>query len=146
MTTVPYLKPLPQVSEENRPFWDGLRQREFRAPRCNDCGDFGWVPYPACRACFSTDLEWVPLSGDGVIYSYSVVHRGPGAFSGDVPYVLALVELTERPQPMLVLAQLDGCPPDQVRIGLPVKVTFHDIPGEDVTLYRFAPVTIPADA
>jgi len=139
--TAPYLKPLPQVSEENRPFWEGLSEREFRGPRCRSCGQFGWVPYPACRNCFSTDIEWVPLSGRGVIYSYSVVHRGPAAFAGDTPYVVVMVELAEQPQPMIVLGQLDDCPLDQVRIGLPVSVTFHDIPGEDVTLYRFAPST-----
>jgi uncharacterized OB-fold protein len=137
----PYLKPLPQISEENRPFWDGLREREFRAPRCRDCGEFGWVPYPACRNCFSTDLEWVPLSGKGVIFSYSIVYRGPGAFAEDVPYVLVLVELAEQPQPMIVLGLLEDCPHADVRVGLPVTVTFHDIPGEDVTLYRFAPDT-----
>jgi uncharacterized OB-fold protein len=69
------------------------------------------------------------------------VHRGPAAFAGDVPYVVVMVELEEQPQPMIVLGQLDDCPLDQVRIGLPVSVTFHDIPGEDVTLYRFAPST-----
>ena len=137
----PYLKPLPQVSEENRPFWNGLREREFRGPRCRDCGEFGWVPYPACRNCFSTDLEWVPLSGKGVIFSYSIVYRGPGAFAEDVPYVLVLVELAEQPQPMIVLGLLEDCPHTEVRVGLPVTVTFHDIPGEDVTLYRFAPDT-----
>jgi len=137
----PYLKPLPQVSEENRPFWNGLREREFRGPRCRDCGEFGWVPYPACRNCFSTDLEWVPLSGKGVIFSYSIVYRGPGAFAEDVPYVLVLVELAEQPQPMIVLGLLEDCPHADVRVGLPVTVTFHDIPGEDVTLYRFAPDT-----
>jgi uncharacterized OB-fold protein len=137
----PYLKPLPRVSEENRPFWDGLREREFRAPRCRDCGEFGWVPYPACRNCFSTDLEWVPLSGKGVIFSYSIVYRGPGAFAEDVPYVLVLVELAEQPRPMIVLGLLEDCPHADVRIGLPVTVTFHEAPGEDVTLYRFAPDT-----
>jgi uncharacterized OB-fold protein len=139
MTTALYRKPLPQIGEENRAFWEGLRQGEFRAPRCRECGNFAWIPYPACRTCLSTDLEWVALSGNGVIFSYTIVHRGPGAFQDDVPYVVVLVEMEEKPQPMLVLAQLDDCPLDQVRIGLPVTVTFHEIPDEDVTLYRFTP-------
>jgi len=139
MTTTSYRKPLPQVSEENRPFWDGLRQHEFRAPRCRACGQFGWVPFPACRNCLSDDIEWVPLSGQGVIFSYSIVHRGPGGFADDVPYVLVLVEMAEKPQPMLVMANLVDCPLDRVQIGLAVQVVFDDIEGEGVTLYRFAP-------
>jgi uncharacterized OB-fold protein len=139
MTTTVYTKPLPAISPENEPFWAGLRERRFAAPRCRRCGDFGWIPYPACRTCLSTDLEWVTLSGRATIYSYSVVHRGPGAFNDDVPYILVLAEMEERPRPMLVLAQLVLCPPDEVRIGMPVEVTFTDIPDEAVTLYAFAP-------
>jgi uncharacterized OB-fold protein len=137
MTTDSYTKPLPVISPENRPFWDGLRERRFLAPKCRQCGDFGWIPYPACRTCLSTELEWVELSGRATVYSYSIVHRGPGAFADDVPYVLVLAEMEERPRPMLVLAQLTGCALDEVRIGLPITVTYTDIAGEDVTLYSF---------
>ena len=140
MTSDVYLKPLPEISTENRPFWDGLREREFRAPRCTECGDFGWIPYPACRTCLSTEIEWVALSGAATVFSYSIVHRGPGAFADDVPYVLILAELAElaeQPRPMLVLAQLTGSPLADVRIGLPIEVAFHDIADEDVTLYSF---------
>jgi len=27
-------------------------------PRCADCGDYNWVPYPACRSCQSERQEW----------------------------------------------------------------------------------------
>jgi hypothetical protein len=139
MTTAIYTKPLPEISDENRPFWEGLARRQFLAPRCADCGDFGWIPYLACRTCLSTDLTWTPLSGLATIFSYSIVHRGPGGFADDVPYVLVLAEMLEQPRPMLVLAQLTGCDLDDVRIGLPVQVAYTDIPGEDVTLYSFTP-------
>jgi uncharacterized OB-fold protein len=139
MTSAVYTKPLPEISEENQPFWDGLRRKQFLAPRCTECGNFCWIPYPACRTCLSTDLEWVPLSGQATIYSYSIVHRGPGAFADDVPYVLVLAEMQERPRPMLVLAQLTDYALDEVRIGLPVEVAYTDIPSEDVTLYSFTP-------
>ncbi len=49
--TQPYNKPLPQRSPENEEFWAGLEAREFRVPKCNNCGHWGWVPYPACRNC-----------------------------------------------------------------------------------------------
>jgi len=139
MSPSTYTKPLPAISPENQPFWAGLRERRFQAPRCKNCGDFGWIPYVACRTCLSTDLEWVSLSGRATVYSYSIVHRGPGAFNDDVPYVLILAEMEERPRPMLVLAQLTDCPLPEVRIGLPVTVAYTDVDGEDVTLYSFIP-------
>src|SRR2546430_17057889 len=31
---VAYLKPLPEITELNRPFWDALKRHEFTVPRC----------------------------------------------------------------------------------------------------------------
>lgn len=137
--TVTYLKPLPEISEQNRPFWDGLRDHEFRVPRCTSCGDFNWIPYPACRSCLSESQEWTPVSGDAVVWSFSVVHRGPGAFNDDVPYIVVLAKLAEEPRSLIVTGNLVGVDPAQVTIGMPIKVIYEEIPEEDVTVYRFAP-------
>jgi uncharacterized OB-fold protein len=136
----PYLKPLPQKQPENAPLWEGLTQREFRAPRCNNCGAWNWVPYPACRECLSEDLTWTPLSGNGTLFTYTIVHRGLGAFHKDVPYVVALVEMELPPggkRAVIVLGNIVGVPHDDLHVGMPLKMTFKDIEGEDVTLWEF---------
>lgn len=133
----PYLKPLPQVTEANREFFEGLKRREFLVPKCGQCGDYNWVPYPACRSCLSEDQTWTRVSGEATVYTYSVIYRGPGAFDADVPYVVVLGELTERPRPCLVLGNLVGTDPDQVRVGMPIQIGYQDIPGEDITLWRW---------
>jgi uncharacterized protein len=135
--SAPYLKPLPQVTEANREFFDGLKRREFLVPKCGQCGDYNWVPYPACRSCLSEDQTWTRVSGEATVYSYSVIYRGPGAFDADVPYVVVLGELTERPRPCLVLGNLVGTDPDQIRVGMPIQIAYQDIPGEDITLWRW---------
>jgi uncharacterized OB-fold protein len=136
---VTYLKPLPEISEHNRPFWDGLRAHEFRIPRCRECGDFNWIPYPACRSCLSERQEWTAVSGDAVVWSFSVVHRGPGAFNDDVPYVVVLAKLREEPRSIIVTGNLVGIDPAEVKIGMPIKVVYEEVPEEDITVYRFAP-------
>ena len=73
-----YLKPLPAITELNQPFWDALTRHEFVVPRCEDCGDYNWVPCPACRSCLSERQAWTPVSGHGTVYSYTVSYRGPG--------------------------------------------------------------------
>ena len=128
----PYLKPLPVPSELNRPFWEALRRHEFVVPRCADCGDYSWLPYPAWRSCQSEHQVWTPVSGNATVYSFTVVHRGPGAFDADVPYVMALGQLVEQPRPCNVLANL-------VEIGMPLKVGYVEVPGEDITLYQWLP-------
>jgi uncharacterized protein len=132
-----YLKPLPEIREENRPFFDGLRAERFLVPRCEN-GHYNWPPMPACRTCLSEELAWTEVSGRGELWSYTVVHRGPGAFDDDVPYVVALVKLEEHPRSLLVLGNVvRGA--DSLAIGAPMQITYEDIPGEDVTLWRFAP-------
>ena len=73
--------------------------------------------------------------GRGTVYSFSVVHRGPGPFSAAVPFVVAYVELAEGPR---VLTNIVGCEPEEVHIGQPVSVVFCDT-GEGSALYRFRP-------
>ena len=74
--------------------------------------------------------------GPGVL---TAAHRGPGAFGADVPYVMALGQLVEQPRACNVLANLVGCDPEDVRIGMPVQIGYVDIPSEGVTMYQWLP-------
>lgn len=133
----PFLKPLPQITEQGKPFWDALAEHRFVVPRCDDCGHYNWVPYPACRSCLSESQTWTEVSGTATLFSFSVVHRGPGAFGAEVPYVVALGELVEQPLPCLVLGQLVGSDPADLRVGMDLRIAYEDIPGEDVTMWRW---------
>ena len=130
-------KPLPELSGFNAPFLEGLVRHEFSVPRCRDCGDYHWVPYPACRTCLSDALSWTPVSGKAELYSYTVVHRGLGVFAEESPYVVAIGELVEQPRPCLITAQLVGTPWQDVRVGLPLQIGFVDIPDAHATSYRW---------
>ena len=133
----PYLKPLPAITPQGEPFWDALKRHEFVIPKCDNCGDYNWVPYPACRTCLSEAQTWTPVSGNATLFTFTVVHRGPGSFNDDVPYVIGLAELVEQPRPCLVLGNIVGIDIDQISIGMPLQVAYEDIPGEDVTMWRW---------
>jgi uncharacterized OB-fold protein len=141
-----YLKPLPQIEPRNKEFWDGLAAGEFRVPKCDDCGHYNWVPYPACRSCLSENQTWTPVSRDATVWSYSVVHRGPGAFNADVPYAVVLAKLAEEPRGCIVLGNTVGIDPADLYVGMPLRIVFEEIPGEDVTVYRFAAAGSPEAA
>jgi uncharacterized protein len=133
----PFLKPLPEVTPQTAPFVEGLRKHQFLVPKCQSCGDYSWIPHPACRSCLSEDLVWTPVSGEATLYTFTVVHRGPGAFSLDVPYVIAMGELVEAPRACIVLGNLVGTSPDALAIGTPIQIAYQDIPGEDATMWRW---------
>lgn len=134
-----YQKPLAEVTDFNRPFFDGLRDHRFLIPHCLECGAYHWIPYPACRSCLSLDLEWAPVSGEATLYTFTAVHRGPGAFAGDVPYTVAIGELVEQPRACLVVATLVGAAPNELQIGDGLRIAYEDIPCEDMTVYHWAP-------
>ena len=139
----PYLKPLPEVTEFNRPFFEALKNHRFVVPRCQECGHFSWIPYPLCRTCLSEEIVWTEMSGKATLYTFTVVHRGPGAFDSDVPYVVGMGELVERPRTCLVVAHLAGASPDSLRIGQPLQIAYQDIPSADSTVYHWT--TVPTD-
>ena len=132
-----YAKPLPEITDESRPFWEGCRRHELLVQRCRACGARQHYPRGVCAACWRDDLEWLPSAGRGRIYSFTVTHRTQArGFRDELPYVLAWVELDEGVQ---VLTNVVGCDPAAVRVGLPVRVTFEDVTPE-ISIPRFTPV------
>ncbi len=135
MTTT-HAKPLPSISDFNRPFWEGAKLHEFRMQQCDDCGKV-WGPNgPVCPHCFSTRYSWRPLSGKAKVASWVVFHKlYHPSFSGDLPYNVAFIELAEGPR---IIANIVGVPNDQIHIGMPLEVTFDDI-NEQISIPRFKP-------
>jgi len=131
-----YDKPLPHVTALARPFWQGTREHELRLQRCRACGSFQFPPQVLCRSCLTEEQDWTATSGKATVYSFVVQHRpATPAFVDDVSYVVAVVELDEGP---LMLTNIVGCTPDEVKVGMPVEVTFVDATDE-ITLYPFRP-------
>jgi uncharacterized OB-fold protein len=54
------------------------------------------------------DMEWRQSKGEGVIATFTVVHRAPDpAFKADLPYVIAIIELDEGVRLMSNLVEFD---------------------------------------
>lgn len=132
-------KPLPPITPETRPFWDGCRAGELRYQSCRGCGAPQFYPRTLCARCGGTDLAWRTSRGEGTVYAVTVVHRPPSAaFRADAPYALALVDLDEG---FRMMAQVGGTEPDRVAIGDRVRVAFER--RGDVAIPRF---TVAASA
>jgi uncharacterized protein len=127
-------KPLPIVTEENRPFWEGGASGELRVQRCTACGHLRHPVQPLCPRCLSPDLEWVALSGRGEVFAQAIYHRAfHPAFAADVPYNLVLVQLDEGPR---MYSNVVDCPLDQVRVGARVEACFDEV-ADGVWVPRF---------
>jgi hypothetical protein len=129
-------KPLPIPTLETRPYWDGCKRHELRIQRCAACSHFQFYPRLYCTGCFSDRVEWITASGRATVLSFTIVRRPVSqAFKDDLPYVVALVTLEEGPS---MMTNIVGCAPEQVGIGMPLKVTFEDW-SEEISIAKFRP-------
>ncbi len=133
--TQPAPKPIkPVISENNRPFWDGCRDRKLMAQRCTHCGEWRHPAAPVCPQCLGAGYEWQELSGRGELFSYIVIHRGYHPWWAQrVPYNVALIELEEG---VHMFSNVVGTPTEQLQVGQKVKVAFEQR-GDDLVVPVF---------
>ena len=97
-------------------------------------------PTPFCPECRSQEISWVELSGQGTVYSYTVVSRA--IFNGMedcLPYVPAVVELADAGGVRLITNIVDA-PIDAIAVDAPVTVVFDDLAtGTSIPRFRLAP-------
>ena len=109
------------------PFWEAARRHELSIPRCADCGHFRMPPTPFCPECQSQAIDWVTISGAGIVFSYTIVARAiiPG-MEDDVPYVPAVIELPEAPGTRLISNIIDA-PLSALAVGKTCQVCWSDV-------------------
>lgn len=93
-----------------------LREGRFMIQRCAICAQHVFYPRLLCTRCGRPELDFVPASGRGLVYSTTVQRRRPEQ-GGDQN--VALVDLEEGPR---LMTRVDGLAPSEVRPGLAVEV------------------------
>ena len=136
----------PQVTPDTDFFWDGTRAGELRIQQCASCGELRYPPGPMCPRCGEAARggnirsdersSYVVADGTGEIYSY-VVHRHPPVPGKRLPMVIAVVEL---PEGVRMTGEVLGVAPEDVRIGLPVRIAWDRI-DDEVTLPAWRPAS-----
>ncbi len=84
------------MSEEPRfykKFVEGLREGKLLGMKCKSCGNTITPPSAVCPGCHSMDLEWIELSKEGTLATYTIIHVAPDAFKDKAPYAVGVVRL-----------------------------------------------------
>src|SRR5262245_48078126 len=128
---------IPSPSPEGREFWEGAGRGELRIQRCNACGKHQHYPRTLCSHCGSDALEFVTASGNGTVYSFTVIRQnGVPPFRERVPFVIAAVDLDE--DGARVLGAMPELAPEAAAIGMRVRATFRPA-GDEFGFVDFAP-------
>lgn len=121
---LPEAWPLPAIDAINREFFTSGR---LLLQQCAACGSIQHPPEEVCFKCQGMRFASVESDGRGSVYSYVVAHYAVNALLKErVPYGVALVQLDDYPE-VRILGNVLNVPPEELRIGLPVRVTFEAI-------------------
>lgn len=129
--------PRPRLTGLTGEFYGWLRRHELRFQRCSGCGRFRHVPRELCPECGSDGWEWAPSNGRGTVFTWTTTYRALHPAFTDVPFTQVVVELEEGPR---MITSVEGVGEDELRIGMPVEVTFDDV-DDELTFARFRPAS-----
>lgn len=139
MTNATLHKPLPELTDQTRPFWTAAREGKLVMQKCARCATFNFHPKPWCIECGSRDLDWEPVRPSGTVYSYtvsrSVAMNYPG-WRAELPVLLCLIDMDDG---VRLYGQLTDCDEHSVQIGMRVGVHFESI-SEDAGIPKFHPM------
>lgn len=124
----------PIADPSTRPVWDAAREGKLLIGLCKDTGRHFFYPRGVSPFTLSPNVELVPASGLGTIYSYTVMRVAQ-------PYACAYVELAEGPR---IFTNIVDCAFEEIRIGMKVRVVFR--PSQDAEGAPGAPVPMFAPA
>jgi len=108
-----------------------LGEGKFMLQRSRETGRFIFHPRVAEPLTGCIDLEWVPASGKGTVYSTTVIRQKPPA----ADYNIALIDLEEGPR---MMSRVEGIAPADVRIGMPVNAMIVEEEGRPLLVFTAA--------
>lgn len=118
------VRPLPVADDHDTGgFFEAAKRGELVVRACASCDAYLHLPTAYCHRCGSWEGTWKQVSGQGHVYSWTVVaHQVHPAFPA--PYTVVLVELDDAPGVRLV-GNLPGSP--ALHEGQAMRVRFDTV-------------------
>ncbi len=100
-------------------FIEYLEEGKIAGTKCRKCGNLYVPPKADCVECLDDDMEWVELSGDCTLHTYTTIHASPSGFEDIAPYTLLVVDVKEGGR---VMTWAEGISEDDLEIGMDLKL------------------------
>lgn len=109
-------------------FCEGLKKRKIEAVQCDGCGRRHLPPRPFCGNCCLPMTTWVPVSDEGRLEAWTIVHLpmldGRTGKTRPSPYGMGLIRLDG--SDTTLNHYLDESDAQRLRIGLRVRAVWRD--------------------
>lgn len=120
-----------------RRFYDGLMDGKLMATKCKKCGQIFFPPQVDCPECMSSEVEWVELSGEGELLTYTIVYVKPTSFAHYPDYTVGIARLKEG---VNVTAWVRETDPKKLKVGMKVRVEIVKREPEGYLTYELVPI------
>ena len=106
-----------------------LSDEKLMGSRCRKCGVLSVPPRSICIKCYSIEMEWVEMKGQGKLAAFTCIAIGPPfmikeGYDRQHPYVSGVVQLEEGVKVVARIEGVDGSKPETIKIGTPLQVQF----------------------
>ncbi len=118
-------------------FFDKLLDDKFVTTKCRSCGELYFPPQKDCPKCRKSDMEWVELSREGTLLTFTQINVKPYSFSHYDDYVVGIVRL---PEGINVTAWVRTDDPSKLKIGMKMKLEIVRRDPEKYVTYEWVPI------
>jgi len=118
-------------------FYEGLMEGRLLATKCKHCGRIYFPPQMDCPYCKKSDMEWIELSREGELLTYTVIYVKPSSFAHYNDYTVGIARLKEG---VNITAWVRETDPRKLRVGMKVKVEIVKREPEGYLTYELVPV------
>lgn len=121
---------------------DRLDQIRLAGTRCLNCKETALGANRVCLNCGRDEVESIPLSRDGVLWTFTIVrHKPPGDYRGPEPFQPFGLGLVELPDGLRVMSPLAA---DVSTLKIGAKLSFKPIvqtaaDGRETVAFAFEP-------
>jgi len=114
-------------------------QQKILATRCAGCGRVYVPARSSCPKCFEDMEEWVEVSPEGILETYTIVYQSEPIHIADVPFALGVIKLGGADTS--IVHRLGEVDLKKIRIGMSVKAVFNEERKGDIRdIQYFKPV------
>lgn len=122
--------------EKTKPFFNALPEGKVLATRCKKCGTVYFPPQVDCPKCKESEMEWIELSKEGTLLTFTQINVKPYSFSHYDDYIVGIGRL---PEGVNVTAWIREKDPKKLKVGMKVKLEVVKREPEGYYTYEWVP-------